>query len=292
MVDRIWTLDRGRLHDQDASVALAGGGARPPVVDLALRAGWAPLPLGLREARPFAGGLPTASAPASGPAGDGPEVARAHGLSHAYRDVPAVRGVSLSLRGGEVSVLMGRNGCGKTTLLKLLAGILKANRGRVESLGSPAYVPQDADALLFAPTVREELKDLAGPDVPAGFSGWMDRYPRDLSSGERQQLAIAVVASHARLLLLDEPTRGLDPSVKQALSAFLQRRAVAGASVLVATHDVEWAARTASRVLLMADGEIYADGPPRLVLSESLVFSTQINKLLGHGWLLPEEVPV
>ncbi|HEY0494062.1 MAG TPA: ABC transporter ATP-binding protein, partial [Candidatus Dormibacteraeota bacterium] len=61
---------------------------------------------------------------------------------------------------------------------------------------------------------------------------------------------------------------------------------------LVATHDVEWAARTASRVLLMADGEIYADGPPRSVLSESLVFSTQINKLLGHGWLLPEEVPV
>jgi energy-coupling factor transport system ATP-binding protein len=120
----------------------------------------------------------------------------------------------------------------------------------------------------------------------------MDRYPRDLSSGERQQLAIAVVASHAGLLLLDEPTRGLDPSVKQALTAFLQRRAAAGASVLVATHDVEWAARTASRVLLMAEGEIYADGPPRLVLSESLTFSTQINKLLGHGWLLPEEVPV
>jgi energy-coupling factor transport system ATP-binding protein len=62
--------------------------------------------------------------------------------------------------------------------------------------------------------------------------------------------------------------------------------------VLVASHDVEWAARTADRVLLMADGEIYADGPPRTVLSDSLVFATQINKLLGDGWLLPEEVPV
>jgi len=113
-----------------------------------------------------------------------------------------------------------------------------------------------------------------------------------LSSGERQQLAIAVVAARAELLLLDEPTRGLDPVVKRALSGFLRTRAENGASILVATHDVEWAARTADRVLLMADGEIYADGPPRGVLSDSLVFSTQINKLLGGQWLLPEEVPV
>lgn len=213
-------------------------------------------------------------------------------VSHAYREVPAVRGVSLSLRGGEVSVLMGRNGCGKTTLLKLLAGILKPGRGQVEVRVERAYVPQDADALLFAPTVREELGEYSEADIPSSFAGWLDRYPRDLSSGERQQLAIAVVARNAGLLLLDEPTRGLDPSVKQALTIFLRRRAAAGASVLVATHDVEWAARTASRVLLMADGEVYADGPPRVVLSESLVFSTQINKLLGNGWLLPEEVPV
>jgi energy-coupling factor transport system ATP-binding protein len=214
------------------------------------------------------------------------------GVSHSYREVPAVRGVSLSLRAGEVSVLMGRNGCGKTTLLKLLAGILQPSRGRLESSVKAAYVPQDADALLFAPTVREELCHLSSAEIPGSFAGRLERYPRDLSSGERQQLAIAVVAKHAGLLLLDEPTRGLDPSVKQTLTAFLQQRAAAGASVLVATHDVEWAARTASRVLLMADGEIYADGPPRTVLSESLVFSTQINKLLGHGWLLPEEVPV
>ena len=101
-----------------------------------------------------------------------------------------------------------------------------------------------------------------------------------------------MVAARADLLLLDEPTRGLDPTVKRALTSFLRARAETGASILVATHDVEWAARTADRALLMADGEIYADGPPRTVLSDSLVFSTQINKLLGGQWLLPEEVPV
>ncbi|HSO93610.1 MAG TPA: ATP-binding cassette domain-containing protein [Candidatus Dormibacteraeota bacterium] len=292
MVDRIWTMDRGQLRDEDTTTALAAGGARPPVVDLALRAGWAPLPLGLREARPLVSRLPRSAAPRSGPAGDGPEIGRLRSVSYAYREVPAVGGVSLSLRGGEVCVLMGRNGCGKTTLLKLLAGILKPNRGQVEVSVERAYVPQDADALLFAPTVREELGEYSDADIPSSFAGWLDRYPRDLSSGERQQLAIAVVAQQAGLLLLDEPTRGLDPCVKQELTSFLRRRAAHGASVLVATHDVEWAARTAARVLLMADGEIYADGPPRAVLSESLVFSTQINKLLGNGWLLPEEVPV
>jgi energy-coupling factor transport system ATP-binding protein len=186
---------------------------------------------------------------------------------------------------------MGRNGSGKTTLLKLIAGLLRPQSGRVRQEIGTAYVPQDADALLFAPTVRDELRGLP-TQISGPFAGWLDRYPRDLSSGERQQLAIAVVAARADLLLLDEPTRGLDPSVKRALTSFLRTRADAGASVLVASHDVEWAARTADRVLLMADGEIYADGPPRTVLSDSLVFATQINKLLGDGWLLPEEVPV
>lgn len=292
MVDRVWTLDHGRLRDEDVATALAAGGARPPVVDLALRAGWAPLPLGLREARPFSSRLPRSAAPVPEPAGDGPQVALLKSVSFAYGDVQAVRRVSLSLRGGEVTALMGRNGCGKTTLLKLLAGILKPGQGRLEVGVERAYVPQDADALLFAPTVREELGEYSDGEIASGFAGWLDRYPRDLSSGERQQLAIAVVAQKAGLLLLDEPTRGLDPSVKRALTTFLRRRAANGAAVLVATHDVEWAARTATRVLLMADGEVYADGPPRAVLSESLTFSTQINKLLGNGWLLPEEVPV
>jgi energy-coupling factor transport system ATP-binding protein len=292
MVDRVWTLGRGELSDEDPSTALAGGGARPPVVDLALRAGWTSLPLSLRDARAQASHLPQSSAPRPEPIGDAPELARVTGLSYSYGDRPAVRGLSMSLRRGEVTVLMGRNGCGKTTLLKLLGGLLRPSRGQVRTSVPAAYVPQDADALLFAPTVRQELAAVEDPEVLQPFAGWLERYPRDLSAGERQQLAIAAVAGRAGLLLLDEPTRGLDPSVKHALTLFLQARAAGGVSVLVATHDVEWAARTASRVLLMADGEVYADGPPRQVLSDSLTFSTQINKLLGRGWLLPEEVPV
>jgi energy-coupling factor transport system ATP-binding protein len=205
--------------------------------------------------------------------------------------VPAVRGLTLSVRRGQVTALMGRNGSGKTTLLKLIAGLLRPQRGTVHVDARAAYVPQDADALLFAPTVADELRGQP-VEVAAPFDAWLHRYPRDLSSGERQQLAIAVVAAQADLLLLDEPTRGLDPMVKQALSAFLRMRAAAGAAILIATHDVEWAARIADRVLLMAEGEIYADGPPNAVLRDSLVFATQISKLVGGGWLLPDEVPV
>ena len=291
LVDRIWTLDAGTMRDQLPRSALTEGGARPPVVELALRAGWSPIPLGLRDARRHAQALPMVAADASRVNGHGPVLLSADSLVYEYEDTRAVQGASFELRRGELVALMGRNGSGKTTLLKLLAGLLRPQRGRIRGEARQAYVPQDADALLFAPTVRDELRGQPD-DVRIRFAQWLDRYPRDLSSGERQQLAIAAVAGSADLLLLDEPTRGLDPSVKDALTSFLRTRAEAGAAIVVATHDVEWAARTANRVLLMAEGEIYADGPPRAVLSDSLVFATQINKLLGRGWLLPEEVPV
>jgi energy-coupling factor transport system ATP-binding protein len=225
------------------------------------------------------------------PASEAPVVCNVDKVDYRYDAIPAVRGVTLGLRRGQITALMGRNGSGKTTLLKLVAGLLRPQRGTVHVEGRAAYVPQDADALLFAPTVEDELRGQT-PEVAAPFHAWLHRYPRDLSSGERQQLAIAVVAAQADLLLLDEPTRGLDPVVKKALSGFLRMRAAAGASIVIATHDVEWAARTADRVLLMAEGEIYADGPPAAVLSDSLVFATQISKLVGGGWLLPDEVPV
>jgi energy-coupling factor transport system ATP-binding protein len=303
-VDRIWTLDAGVLKDQSPRTALAEGGARPPVVDLALRAGWSPIPLGLRDARVHAQGLPKPPPYPPPRAGEGnfqkgdprearwgPVLCRVENLEHRYNGVAAVRGLSLSMRRGQITALMGRNGSGKTTLLKLIAGLLRLQRGTVHADARAVYVPQDADALLFAPTVEAELRGQT-PEVAAPFQAWLHRYPRDLSSGERQQLAIAVVAAQADLLLLDEPTRGLDPEVKKALSAFLRMRAAAGGTIVIATHDVEWAARTADRVLLMAEGEIYADGPPGAVLSDSLVFATQISKLVGGGWLLPEEVPV
>src|ERR1700737_3816433 len=293
-VDRIWTLDAGVLRDQPPRIALAEGGARPPVVDLALRAGWTPIALGLRDARVYAQRLPASeshSPAGGGGSGWGPVVCQTDDLHHRYDSVSAVQGVSLTLRRSQVVALMGRNGSGKTTLLRLIAGLMRPQRGSVTHDGVAAYVPQDADSLLFAPTVDEELRGQSAEGV-APFAAWLHRYPRDLSSGERQQLAIALMGARADLLLLDEPTRGLDPVGRRAPSASLGARASGSAAILVATHDVEWAARTADRVLLMADGEIYADGPPGSVLSDSLVFATQISKLVGGGWLLPEEVPI
>ena len=314
-VDRIWTLSEGQLSDQTPVAALEECAPRPPVVELALRKGWRPMPLSVRGARRFVDGLDLQPLPrnasnarialkrgARGPAGPpSPQgegsvsgehvIGRARSVRFRYGATPAVRDVSIDLRRGEVTALMGRNGSGKTTLLKLIAGLLQPEHGRIELDRRAAYVPQDADGLLFAPTVADELRE-AGDEERSRFEPWLQRYPRDLSSGERQQLAIAVMAAGAELLLLDEPTRGLDPNVKSALTSFLRLRAKAGASLLIATHDVEWAARTADRIVMMADGEIYADGSPATVLSDSLVFSTQINKLLGGQWLLPEEVPV
>ncbi|HET9848250.1 MAG TPA: ATP-binding cassette domain-containing protein [Candidatus Dormibacteraeota bacterium] len=290
-VDRVWTLDGGQLRDQAPREALSQSEPRPPVVDLALRAGWTPVTLSLREARTRAQSLLGATPTEPVPDGAGEIVARVDAAGYVYGSVRAIETVSLDLHRGRVTALMGRNGSGKTTLLKVIAGLLRPQRGTVRLAGRAAYVPQDADALLFAATVDEELHGLPAATA-APFREWRQRYPRDLSSGQRQQLAIAVVAATADIVLLDEPTRGLDPAVKRALTSFLRMRAEAGASVLVATHDVEWVARTADRILMMADGELYADGSPRSVLSDSLVFATQINKLLGGGWLLPDEVPL
>ena len=292
-IDRVWTLDSGCLSEADTREALAKGGARPPVVDLALRAGWPSLPITVGEARPYAASLrPHLSQAPPSERKPGPIVRTLKGVTFSYPQaaIPVLQGLDLDLHAGEVAVLMGRNGSGKTTLLKLIAGLLRPSRGRVAGYKNARYVPQDADLLLFRPTVREELPS-DGP-WQERFAGRLERYPRDLSTGERQQVAIAAAAGGSTILLLDEPTRGLDPDTKRWLGDFLRGCAAEGTSILVATHDVEWAARFAQRVLLLGDGELYADGIPREVLTDSLVFSTQVNKLLGKGWLLPEEVPL
>lgn len=291
-LDRVWTMTDGSLVDEEPRGAFARGGSRPPIVDLALQAGWEPLPLSLSQARPFAAQLQAVVSEDRLPPGPGLERARLERVSYAYDRLPAVHDASFQLRGGGVVALMGRNGAGKTTLLKLIAGILSPARGRVYRSGPVGYVPQDADTLLFATTVADELRNIPADAFPAGAAAWRDRYPRDLSVGQRQLVAIALAAHGADLLLLDEPTRGLDPDAKGRLAATLHERSSNGCAVVVATHDVEWVARLADRVMLMADGDIYADGRPREVLAGALVFSTQINRVLGGDWLCLEDVVV
>jgi energy-coupling factor transport system ATP-binding protein len=163
------------------------------------------------------------------------------------------------------------------------------------------YVPQNPNALLFNDTVRQELDfTRRGHGLPPveydglleglGLAPLASQYPRDLSVGERQRVALAsILVAEPQILLLDEPTRGLDYAQKAALTAVLKREKAQGRTIIMATHDVELAAECADRVVLMGEGQVVVDGPARQVMSESLVFASQINKLFRDPALLTVE---
>ena len=181
------------------------------------------------------------------PTAPGETVARLDDVRFAYRpDRPVLDGVSLELRRGEMVVLEGPNGCGKTTLAKIAAGLLQPHGGTVERRGRAAYLSQDPGRYLVRERVVDEVALAVGGDQArarealrrVGLERVSTRHPRDLSSGERERLGLAAVAvSEPELLLLDEPTRGIDPDRKAALAAWLFEYAAAGRAVLVATHD-------------------------------------------------------
>jgi energy-coupling factor transporter ATP-binding protein EcfA2 len=180
------------------------------------------------------------------PAPDAP-VLRLDAASYAYRPgLPVLDGVELEVRRGEVVALEGPNGCGKTTLAKLAAGLLERGAGRVLRTGRAGYLSQDPGRYLVKETVLAETAlavrgdaDRARAALDRVGLGWAAaRHPRDLSSGERERLGLAAVAvAEPDLLVLDEPTRGVDPERKAALAAWLAEYAAAGRGVLVATHD-------------------------------------------------------
>ena len=284
----------------------------PPVVELAREAGWRPLPLSVRDARRMAGPLrdlladiaPSPTARTSWP--DSTTAASSSKVVARYGDVTALRDVSVDIRCGEVLALMGRNGAGKSTLLSLLAGLRRPDAGRVEVRGNaPAdlrprdlvrdvgLVPQDPGLLLYAQRVDEELTTADRESgLPAGTSASMaDRivpdidaaaHPRDLSEGQRLGLALAIVlAPEPTLVLLDEPTRGLDYTAKHRLAVIVRDLAAEGRAVVIATHDVELVAEVADRVVLLADGEVTGDGAARDVVTHSPVFAPQVSKILA-----------
>lgn len=296
----------------------------PPVVALGRALGWEPLPVTVEEARPFAARLPLTSSfepETFQPATANPDpLLVVEGLRFSYDGAEVLRGVDLQVRAGERVVLMGPNGAGKTTLLRCIVGLLKPQRGKVwlggeEITGAdPAtvcrqvgYLPQDPNALLFAESVREELRltlvnhGLAdrppiSPEVlleRLGLARLADAYPRDLSVGERARVAIgAVTVTRPRVLLLDEPTRGLDYRAKENLLQLLDRWREDGAGVLIVTHDVELAARAADRVVVLRKGEVVDEGPPRRLLTDGRgTPMPQIACLFpSTGWLTPKDV--
>ena len=213
---------------------------------------------------------------------------------HELRAGPALlRGVDLTVAPGERVALMGRNGAGKSTLLRHAAGLLEPTRGKVRATGRVALLLQNPGDYV--------LHDRVGDEAPAsalravGIEHLADRHPRDLSGGERQRLALAVVLGdgehEAAIVLLDEPTRGMDRIQKAALADRLHAFAADGRAVVVATHDAEFAAAVADRVVLLADGRVIADGTAASLLGGGWYFATETARVLGGagGALLPAQ---
>jgi energy-coupling factor transport system ATP-binding protein len=319
--DRVVAMAEGRIaFDGDPAAyqewALEADAAlATPLARMFEGAGLRPPPVGVKDARarlralgPAAasGGLPVAESPApSHSAGGGRPLAlraRRAWLALDAGDGPrdVLRDLSLEVHAGELVALMGRNGAGKTTLLRAVAGLAQTSRGSVEAPGGWALVPQAPGDLFVRERVADELPGTAGARAlaAAGLASAGDADPRELSGGERQRLALAIAlagradafagqlaapagGSLPGLVCLDEPTRGMDTARKHELVRGLRGLAAEGAAVLVATHDVEFAAELAQRVVLLGDGELLADGPAGDVLSGGWYFATEVARALG-----------
>ncbi len=233
------------------------------------------------------------------------------GVSFAYPAGFALSEIGFEVRQGEALALLGGNGSGKTTLLRCVMGLLP-HRGEIEADGraihslpvagrarSVAYLPQSPSAFLFAETVREELLTTlryhglhpdTGHDPEAmleafGLGALAGTYPRDLSAGERQRTALAaVMIARPGVVLLDEPTLGMDPLSQSDLARRIRKWKRAGLSVIVATHDVEFAAAVTDRAIVLQSGRRVAEGATGEVLFEHPGLRTALQQLTGRPW--------
>lgn len=316
-VDRLTWLEMGRIvTDGPVREVLTHIHAGPPLVQLARALNWKPLPLTVKEGMQFALGITQQSHTTEPPEvtdNHASELLTINGLRFAYNGRQTLKNINLTIGAGEAVALVGRNGAGKSTLLRCIVGLLKAQSGDIYVRGRSTrdlsvaeicldvgYLPQNPDDLLFSESVAEELAltlrnhglDASKWDPAVlldrlGLAGLDGHYPRDLSVGQRQRVAMgAVTITKPRLLLLDEPTRGLDGTLKMELVTLWRQWLNEGSSILLVTHDVELAAMIASRTVMLSQGEIIASGSTREVLGSSPHFAPQIARLFpGTGWL-------
>ena len=314
MSDRVLALEDGRLIlDAPPSEACARLRDHPVLLDAmpgAVRLYHAigakgPCPITVREGRRFLRQRYPKDLSAGSRSGSARPEARALEFKNVYfrygRECPDVlRGLSLDVRAGEIFCILGANGAGKSTFLRLAAGLSRPYSGAIRVFGKPmkqyrgqslyrecvAMLPQDAQTVFLKSTVRDELREVHADlaSLPYALDHLMDRHPYDLSGGEQQLVALAkVLAAKPRLLLLDEPTKGVDAHTQGAIREILDRLKRQGVSVLAVTHDVEFAARCADRCALFFRGEIVSEDAPDRFFDENSFYTTAANRIC-RGW--------
>jgi energy-coupling factor transport system ATP-binding protein len=292
---------------------------KPPIVQLAEKRGWFPVPLDVEQARKFTQDekfAPLEKTTFEITTTPLIEVQHVH-VNLGKRLV--LKDINFSLYAQERLVLMGPNGAGKSTLLRTLLGLIPPNQGEILLKGKKidfqhtaelshniGYLPQDPNALLFSETVQQELETtLRNHQIPIqpesidhlltqlNIQTKANAYPRDLSTGEKQRVALgAVVVTHPEIIILDEPTRGLDQRTKNALLELLLEWNQKGKTILLVTHEVEFAAAFASRILILEDGQIINQGDPRSIMRSHPRYTPQIARLYPDtDWLTLDDFP-
>lgn len=329
-VDRIVHLEMGQpgVISGPPQTVLKQIDHTPPLISLAKTLDWQPLPLSLDQARQFAREartnsrrlpLPSTRNPSPGQALRSPHtpVMQICDLEVDIGKTNVLRSVSLEIYPGEILAIIGANGVGKTTLLRSLVGLQKPARGQITLDGKPihglnpaticqqiGYLPQDPNALLFSDSVRAEMlltlknHQLSQHQYPTdalleelGILPLAEAYPRDLSVGERQRAALAaILVTLPKVILLDEPTRGLDYLCKQQLTRLFSGWREAGRAVVIVTHDVELVAQIADRVALMVDGAIKTQAQPAEVMQNHPEYASQVARLFPNtSWVTAQQ---
>lgn len=318
LADRIIFMDKSRIINQGTPNEMVKWAAKkypqyiPPVSQVF--AGWNTdfIPLTIKEGRSMLSNLQDNQVPQgqqfidkANPTDKSDKLSVSNLYATYNKKDFILKKLNFSLLPQSITVILGENGAGKSTLLKTISGLLKPAKGKVYYDGKDitnlkpeqiavniGYLSQNPNDYLFNDTVLEEInfnlkirgrRDDQGVEQIINLLGLVDKRmvnPRDLSGGERQRVALGtVLVTQPDVLLLDEPTRGLDVQLKHQLGEILQTLKKQGTSILMITHDVEFAAEISDRVIIMSAGEIVADGDKRQVLANSLYYAPQINRL-------------
>ena len=312
--DRVVTMDRGRILSDGAPAEIArqlSGSAEKSRIYFGLPAAVRifseleqtdDLPLTVRDGRRRLERLLPIAEDATVPEDTRPEKEAKHlavlegkelWFRYTEKSKDILRGTDVTLHQGELLCLLGGNGAGKTTLMQALAGFRKPYRGKVKLAKGQrlCMLPQDARSLFVADTVEKELLDSAEQDKAKAvqmaekleLTPLLARHPYDLSGGEIQRLAVGkLLLREATVLLLDEPTKGLDAYAKAELAQLLLALCREGASILVVTHDVEFAARYATGCALMFDGLLLSEGEPHAFFAGNRFYTTDANRIAAE----------